>query len=91
MMPRLQAEEQLRSIETAALASGGYDKATSRTKMRALGDAARGGAHKRVKVKASPAQLGMVGIGVRMLPAPEKKAAGEVSETRSASSGVGDV
>jgi hypothetical protein len=78
MLPRLQAEEQLRSIEAAALASGGYDKSTTRTKMRALGDAARGGAHKRVKLKASPAQLGVIGIGVRMLPAPEKKALSDV-------------
>lgn len=74
MMPRLKAEEQLRNIEAAALASGGYDKSATRTKMRALSDAANGGARSRVKIKASPAQLGMVGIGVRMLPAPEKKA-----------------
>ncbi|PAL20225.1 hypothetical protein [Sphingopyxis sp. GW247-27LB] len=73
MMPRLKAEEQLARIDATALAMGHYDKGTVRQKMRSLRDAAMGD-RRRVKVKASPAQLGMVGIGVRMLPAPDKKA-----------------
>ncbi|WP_432769812.1 MAG: hypothetical protein HEQ22_03430 [Sphingopyxis sp.] len=77
MMPRLKAEEQLTRIEATALAMGHYDKGTVRTKMRTLRDAATGDRRRR-SVKATPAQLGMVGIGVRMLAAPEKRPLSDV-------------
>lgn len=70
MMPRLKAEEQLASIEATALAMGHYDKGTMRQKMRALRDAVIGDPRQRPRLKATPAQLGVMGIGVRMLPAP---------------------
>jgi hypothetical protein len=77
MMPRLKAEEQLTRIDATALGMGHYDKGTMRTKMRALRVAATGERRERA-VKATPAQIGMIGIGVRMLPAPEKKAVSDV-------------
>lgn len=78
MMPRLKAEEQLSRIEATALAMGHYDKGASRQKMRALRDAVTGDPRQRARVKASPAQLGMVGIGVRMLPSPSQKVESDV-------------
>lgn len=78
MMPRLKAEEQLAAIDATALAMGHYDKGATRQKMRALHDAVSGGSRRREGVKANPAQLGAVGIGVRMLPPPSEKAASGV-------------
>jgi hypothetical protein len=77
MMPRLKAEEQLAQVDATALAMGHYDKGDTRRKLRALREAATGDARE-ARVKASPAQLGAIGIGVRMLPAPEKKPLSDV-------------
>ncbi|ALJ14270.1 hypothetical protein LH19_15475 [Sphingopyxis macrogoltabida] len=57
---------------------GHYDKGTMRQKMRALRDAVSGDGRRAPGVKASPAQLGAVGIGVRMLPAPSEKVVSDV-------------
>lgn len=78
MMPRLKAEEQLASIDMTALAMGHYDKGTTRQKLRALRDAVTGDPRQRPRLKATPAQLGVMGIGVRMLPAPEEKPLSDV-------------
>lgn len=67
MMPRLQAEEQLRTVESVGLGMGSYEKEDRRAMMQRLRETAFGD-QPRSKVRATPAQLGMIGIGVRQAP-----------------------
>jgi hypothetical protein len=70
MMPRLQAEEQLREIDVLTLGIRGFMDADSiEPAKRRLHDRAEGIETKKAGVKAAPAQLGAIGIGVRQVPA----------------------
>lgn len=71
MLPRLQAEEQLDAVRTAALAAGAYEKDTQREMFDRLHKAAAGGVRKRAR-KARPAMLGAMGIGMVRQPAPSE-------------------
>lgn len=66
MLPRLQAEEQLRGIDVAALAAGAFEPSAGRRMMDGLRRASRGA--DLPKVRPSKAQLGMIGIGVTIIP-----------------------
>lgn len=74
MLPRLQAEEQLRAIDVAALAAGALEPSAGRRMMDGLRRAARGA--DLPKVRASKAQLGMIGIGVTIIPPAQETANG---------------
>lgn len=74
MLPRLQAEERLAAIDVALLAAGGFEQHDARAMMEGLRIRAQGGEQSPAK-KASPAQLGMLGIGVTIVP-PEEPAHG---------------
>lgn len=71
MLPRLEAEEQLRAIDVLTLGIRGFMDADSiEPAKRRLHDRADGvAAVKKAGVVAAPAQLAMVGIGVRQVPA----------------------
>lgn len=70
MLPRLEAEGQLLSIEAARLGFGAYEPRDTAEKISRLHAKATGSeaatAH---AVKATPGQLGAIGLGVRQVPA----------------------
>lgn len=68
MLPRLQAEERLAAIDVALMGSGGFEPHEARRTLEGLRAQARGESLPRPKA-ASPAQLGAIGIGVRVVPA----------------------
>lgn len=69
MLPRLEAEAQIARINAATLAFGGVKPAERRRQMSRLQRQAAGG---RAVQKATPAMLGMIGIGVTVVE-PEAK------------------
>lgn len=75
MLPRLQAEEKLAAIDVAALAAGALEPSAGRRMMEELRRSARGGRNG-PRARASKAQLGMIGIGVTIVPPPQEAANG---------------
>ncbi|MDR6708173.1 hypothetical protein J2X73_002544 [Novosphingobium sp. 1748] len=75
MLPRLQAQEKLAAIDVALLASGGFGQRDAQAMLGGLRRQANGVEHM-PKVRASSAQLGMIGIGVRIVPPPQEAANG---------------
>ena len=73
MLPRLQAEEQIAAVRTAALGAGTYPAGDQERLLREL-DRRAGGDRPRVK-KARPADLAAMGIGI-IGPVPETSQAG---------------
>lgn len=74
MLPRLQAEEQIAGVRTAALGGGLYPAEDQERLLAVLDSRAAGGEPRRAK-KARPDDLAAMGIGVAMMPAsapPEK-------------------
>lgn len=70
MLPRLEAEGQLLSIEAARLGFGAYEQRDAAEKISRLHAKATGGEDVAPRaVKASPGQLGAIGLGVRQVPA----------------------
>lgn len=69
MLPRIQAEEKLSAFDVALIGSGAYEAADVRRMVDNLEQTKRGG-EDAPKVKASPAQLGLLGIGVTIVPPP---------------------
>lgn len=67
MLPRLQAEEQLRAIEATGLGMGNYEKSEASEMLGRLRERAFGEV-KRTKLRADPAQLAAIGIGMRQVP-----------------------
>lgn len=73
MLPRLQAEERLTSIDNVALGSGALDEKSTK---RAIADLERAADVKRARpARANSAALAKAGIGIRGAPAPAKEAA----------------
>lgn len=68
MLPRLHAREQLAAIDAAGLASGGFEQFTQMRMMERLRRAARGEKDQKRAPRISDAQLGMMGIGVTIVP-----------------------
>lgn len=77
MLPRLQAEEQLRAYEAVALGMGSFDRNEQRQMLRNLQETAFGD-QPRAKVRATDGALSEMGIGVTMLPPPSEKAPSDV-------------
>lgn len=69
MLPRLQAEEQIAAVRTAALGAGIYPEQEQAAMLRRLEERASGGAQPRPK-KARASDLAAMGIGVVAVPAP---------------------
>lgn len=63
MLPRIEAEERMASIDGIALGMGSYPKAEARQMVERLKRAARGGARLR-GARADPGALARMGIGV---------------------------
>jgi hypothetical protein len=74
MLPRLMAEDQLRTIDAASLGSGQVKQRDARRAIRDLERAANGG--RRKTVKATPAMLAAAGITVvtQQVPAVDQDA-----------------
>lgn len=75
MLPRLQAEEQLAAVRTAALGAGTYPAEDRDRVLQALDERAAGGARPRPR-KARPRDLAAMGIGV--ISAPAEKGVNDV-------------
>lgn len=75
MLPRLAAEEQLARVEAVGLGTGSYDAAIQSEKMGRLEEARRGDtpdhAVRQKPATASAEQLAGMGIGMRIVAAPE--------------------
>lgn len=71
MLPRLQAEEQIAAVRTAALGSGAYPAEDQERLLRELDERAAGSDKPRRARKAQPGDLARMGIGV--LSAPSEK------------------
>jgi hypothetical protein len=69
MLPRLQAEDQLRRIDAATLGGGNVKPRDARRAIRDLTRIAEGG--RRRATKATPAMLAAAGIAVVTQPAPD--------------------
>lgn len=65
MMPRIQASERLTAISDGAIASGNLPRGTASSMIAKLEAAARGERHRRERVKATPAVLAAMGVGLR--------------------------
>lgn len=71
MLPRLQAEEQLAAIEAQRIGFGAYDPKAASEKVARLQQKVAGVDVVARPAKATPAQLGAVGIGLRQAPGEE--------------------
>jgi len=71
MMPRLEAEAQLAAYEATALGMGNFERADARERLRRLHERMRGDGLPQRGRRASSAELGQIGIGVRVVP-PQK-------------------
>lgn len=69
MLSRLHAREQLAAIDAAGLASGGFEQFTHMRMMERLRRAARGEKDQARAPRIGNEQLGMMGIGVTIVPA----------------------
>lgn len=77
MLPRLEAEERLASINDAALAAGRLKRQEARTMIRRLERAAHGARRRKAARPADPAVLARMGIAVRGVSAASEGAPGD--------------
>ncbi|WP_052215608.1 hypothetical protein [Sphingomonas sp. ERG5] len=79
MLPRLQAEEQMAAVDSAALGAGSYNQDDAQRMMRRLRDTASGQNGERGRSRgraANPGQLAAMGISVSVVPSQEALSGG---------------